>query len=133
MTMFRTSDERRVRMKFDVAIPAPFEAIVEITDGRKTIVVRIEDPDHAALCVASCSFPFQEGKAFKNIMQPTDEDIAATIERMVKHCTDYVYVPPPPEPEVIDSPPAAEPEPEAVVTEIDGNEAVLIRAVPAET
>ena len=92
--MFKTSDIRRVRMAFDVALPPPYEATVDHADGRKTITVRIEDPDHPEICVASCSFPILEGKLWASRLQPTQDDIVATVARMVEHVRAYRYTPP---------------------------------------
>lgn len=94
MSVFKTSDVRRVRQAFDVALPPPYEATVDHADGRKTITVRIEDPDHPEICVASCSFPIQEGKMWATRLQPTDDDIKATVARMVEHVRAYRYTPP---------------------------------------
>jgi hypothetical protein len=92
--MFRQSDVRRVTHAIDTALPPPYEASVTVEDSRKTLRVIILDPDHEHLTVAQTAFHFQEGKAWRALMQPPQEELDSMATRLAQLC--MAYVPPVP-------------------------------------
>lgn len=84
---FRTSDKNRVQMALDAALPSPYEAIVTLEDGRRTIKAIVPDPDNDTLTVTQASWAFEAGLSTQ--MQPSESDLNYTVARMAVHCGNY--------------------------------------------
>lgn len=86
--MFRPSDERRVQKAFDETLTPPYEAEIQLEDGRKTMRVVIMDPDDPSLPVAQAVWWFDDS-ALKGRKQPADEEISLIAGQMNGVCADY--------------------------------------------
>lgn len=87
--MFRQADIRRVQMALDTAIPQPYEAVLTLEDSKRSLMIRIADPDNAAQTIAQASFPFQEGRSWRARMQPSEDDLTETVQRLTAICAQH--------------------------------------------
>lgn len=86
--MFRPSDVRRVQKVLDDTIEAPYEAEIQLEDGRKTMRLVIMDPDDETLPVAQAVWWF-DPDALKGRKQPEDAEILVIARQMNGVCADY--------------------------------------------
>lgn len=85
--MFRPSDVRRVQAAFDDALPAPYEAELELLDYRRTLKVRIADPDDASRTVGMVMWWYDPTRP--KSLQPSKEELAQIVAAKAKVCEDY--------------------------------------------
>lgn len=92
--MFRPSDVRRVQAAFDNALPAPYEAEIELADQRTTLMVRIADPDNNALTVGSVTWTFDAVRPKER--QPSASELAQIVAAQVTVCNEHAEAEPEP-------------------------------------
>lgn len=86
--MFRPSDERRVQAAFDAGLDAPYEAELLLEDGRRTMRVRVMDPDNQEIPVAQAIW-WHDPAAPKTRRQPDDGEVARLVTEFNGICAAY--------------------------------------------
>lgn len=86
--MFRPSHVRRVAKILEDALPPPYEAEVQLEEGRVKLRVVIMDPDEPDLAVAQAWWEYDEAAA-KLGMFPREAELKAIADRLSTVCTEY--------------------------------------------
>jgi hypothetical protein len=87
--MFRPADQRTVQAAMDAALPQPFQAEIELMEGRSRMRVFVADPDNHAMPVAQVTWDYYTFKTMNGKPQPREGELAYVISQFVAACQAY--------------------------------------------